>query len=107
MAWLPIGLTAIVVCDHGTVKRTGVRAGAGRRGHFLAPAGLECESPAGRATPCPRGSCNLLEVGMRERRPPLKSEPQERRSYTVRLRSSSVERAGSAARGEQREAMVR
>src|SRR5262245_43607082 len=36
MAWLPTGLTAIVVCDHGSVKPTGVRAGAGRRGHLPA-----------------------------------------------------------------------
>ena|SRR5215467_7086092 len=36
MAWLHTGLTAIVVCDHGSVKPTGVRAGAGRRGHFPA-----------------------------------------------------------------------
>src|SRR5215472_13648540 len=36
MAWLPTGLTEIVVCDHGSVKPTGVRAGAGRRGHLPA-----------------------------------------------------------------------
>src|SRR5215471_11587495 len=36
MAWLPTGLTAIVVCDHRSVKPTGVRAGAGRRGHLPA-----------------------------------------------------------------------
>src|SRR5215813_4069733 len=36
MAWLPTGLTAMVVRDHGTVKPTGVRAGAGRRGHLPA-----------------------------------------------------------------------
>src|SRR5215470_6033370 len=36
MAWLPTGLTAIVVCDHGSVKPTGVRAGAGRCGHLPA-----------------------------------------------------------------------
>src|SRR5215470_3811328 len=36
MAWLPTGLTAIVVCDHGSVKPTGVRVGAGRQGHLPA-----------------------------------------------------------------------
>src|SRR5262250_1280881 len=63
MAWLPTGLTAIVVCDHGTVKRTGVRAGAGRRGHLPAPAGLECESPANPSAPeCTRpGLCSAVE----------------------------------------------
>src|SRR5262249_888191 len=55
--------TAIVVCDHGIVKRPGVRAGAGRRGHLPAPAGLECESPANPSAPegTRPGLCSAVE----------------------------------------------
>src|SRR5215471_15189379 len=99
MAWLATGLAAIVVCDHGTVKRAGVRTGAGaatspRR---RAP---NPSSPRVGPPPCPRGSCNLLEVGMRDRRPPLKPEPQQCRSYTVTPKSSNASNAQDQPRPE-------
>src|SRR5215468_11597003 len=74
MAWLPTGLTAIIVYDHGSVKPTGVRAGAGRRGHLPAPAGLECESPANPSAPeCTRpGLCSAVE---RRRSPAADERP--------------------------------
>src|SRR5215813_3663215 len=63
MAWLPTGLTAIVVCDHGSVKPTGVRAGDGRRGHLPATT-AEVRATAMRRYTVTPGSSNASNAAL-------------------------------------------
>src|SRR5262245_14372401 len=84
MAWLPTGLTAIVVCDHGSVKPTGVRVSLVGAATFLRPP-LKSEPQQCRSSTVTPGSSNASNVAVSGRR-----EQRERRSAAAPCSTAST-----------------